>query len=390
MDFDRIINRRGTDCTKWDRMEATYGVPAQDGLPMWVADTDFQAPRVVLDKMQALVDHGIFGYVDLDHDYHAAIAWWMKTRHDWHVDPAWIFTTTGLVNAVGLCLDTFTVPGDGVVLFTPVYHSFAKVIRAGGRRVVECPLVNTQGRYEMDFSAYDAMMTGSETMVILCSPHNPGGQVWSRSELQGLADFCKRHDLKLISDEIHHDLVYPGHRHMPMTEVDRSIVDRTMMLTAPSKTFNIAGLHTGNVIIEDGDLRAQFGARMDALSLAGNSVGQFAAAAAYSPDGAAWVDALMPYLDANRRMFDAAIAGIPGLASMALESTYLAWVDFTDTGMERQEFTRRVEQVAKIGVNHGPTFGTGGDAFLRFNLGTQRVRVAEACDRLRAAFGDLQ
>ncbi|MCF6233098.1 MAG: pyridoxal phosphate-dependent aminotransferase [Rhodobacteraceae bacterium] len=390
MNFDTIIDRFGTSCAKWDMMENIYGVPAEDGLAMWVADTDFRPPQVVLDKMQGLVDHGIFGYVAPQKDLHAAIAWWMKTRHDWQVDPDWIFTTTGLINAVGLCLDAFTKPDDGIVLFTPVYHVFAKVIRAAGRQVVECPLVNNDGRYEMDFDAYDAQMTGNESMVILCSPHNPGGRVWTRAELQGLGDFCKRHDLKLISDEIHHDLVFKGHKHLPMTEADRSVVDRTIILTAPSKTFNIAGLHNGNVIIEDDALRAQFGARMAALAVAGNTFGQFAAMAAYSPEGAEWVDAQMAYLDRNRQMLDQAIDGIPGLSSMPLESTFLAWVDFSDTGMTPEEFTSRVEKTARIAVNHGGTFGTGGEMFLRFNFGTQASRVAEACKRLTSAFGDLQ
>jgi len=299
-------------------------------------------------------------------------------------------TTTGLVNAIALCLDTFTKPDDGVVLFTPVYHAFAKVIRAAGRKVVEYPLVNNDGRYEMDFDAYDAMITGSETMVILCSPHNPGGRVWSRAELQGVADFCKRHDLILVSDEVHHDLVFPGHTHIPMTNADRSIVDRTVTLTAPSKTFNVAGLHTGNVIIEDDTLRAKFAARMSALNLAGNTFGQYAATAAYSPEGAVWVDDLLLYLDGNRQIFDAAIAGIPGLSSMKLESTFLAWVDFSGTGMTPEEFTARVEQVAKIAVNYGTTFGAGGELFLRFNFATQRARVEDACNRLQTAFGDLQ
>jgi len=289
-----------------------------------------------------------------------------------------------------MCLDTFTDPGDGIVLFTPVYHAFAKVIRAAGRTVVECEMINDDGRYTMDFDAWDAMMTGSETIVILCSPHNPGGRVWTQAELQGVADFAKRHDLLLISDEIHHDLVFPGHKHIPMANVDPSVNERLLMLTAPSKTFNVAGLHTGNVIIPDPDLRARFAARMAALSLSPNSVGQFAAAAAYSPDGAEWVDQLMPYLDENRKLFDAAIADIPGMSSMPLESTYLAWVDFTDTGMERAEFTRRVEKVARIAINQGPAFGKGGENFLRFNFGTQRARVEDACNRLRAAFGDLQ
>ena len=389
MEFDKIIDRFGTDCAKWDLMEEIYGVPADGGLAMWVADTDFRAPQVVLDKMQALVDHGIFGYVRPE-EYLSSICWWMKTRHNWTVDPGWIFTTTGLINAVGLCLDTFSEPGDGVILFTPVYHVFAKNIRAAGRQVVECPMVNSNGRYEMDFDAYDAQMTGTERMVILCSPHNPGGCVWSRDELQKLGDFIKRHDLILISDEIHHDLVFPGHTHLPMTQADRSVVDRTIMLTAPSKTFNVAGLHSGNVIIEDDDLRERFAARMGALGVAGNTFGQFAASAAYSPEGAAWVDQLMPYLDNNRKMFDAAIAKIPGLESMPLQSTFLAWVDFSGTGMTTREFTERVEQVAKIAVNHGGPFGTGGEMFLRFNFGTQKSRVADACERLQSAFGDLQ
>jgi cystathionine beta-lyase len=390
MNFDTIIDRRNTNSTKWDRMEAVYGVSPDDGLAMWVADMDFRAPEVVCDRVRQVADHGIFAYANNDAEYTGAIQWWMQERHGWKIDPSWIFTTTGLVNGVGMCLDTFTAPGDGIVLFAPVYHAFAKVIKAAGRTVVECPLVNTDGRYEMDFDAYDRQMTGSEKMVILCSPHNPGGRVWTRAELQGLADFAKRHDLLLVSDEIHHDLVFPNHTHIPMPNVDRSIIDRLVMLTAPSKTFNVAGLHTGNVIIEDDALRARFAARMNALSLAPNSIGQFALAAAYSPEGAKWVDELMIYLDGNRKLFDAAIGDIPGLSSMPLEATFLSWVDFSGTGMTPEEFTRRVERDARIAVNHGDTFGTGGGSFLRFNFGTQRARVAEACDRLAKAFGDLQ
>lgn len=389
MDFDTVIDRRNTHCAKWDKMEALYGVSPDDGLAMWVADTDFRPPQVVLDKMQDMVSHGVFGYT-ADETYLPAIQWWMGTRHGWEIDPSWIFTTTGIVNAVGMCLDAFTNPGDGIILFAPVYHAFARVIKGAGRDVVEYPLTNNNGRYEMDFAAYDGMVTGTEKMIILCSPHNPGGRVWSRDELQELADFAKRHDLLLVSDEIHHDLVYGGAKHTPMPLVDRSITDRLVMLTAPSKTFNIAGLHTGNVIIEDPDLRARFAARMTALSLAGNSVGQAAAAAAYSPEGAVWVDAQMVYLSENKALFDAAIAEIPGVESMPLEATFLSWVDFSGTGMEPSEFTARVEKQARIAANYGATFGMGGESFLRFNIGTQRSRVIEACTRLKAAFADLQ
>ena len=226
-------------------------------------------------------------------------------------------------------------------------------------------------------------------MFILCSPHNPGGRVWTRAELQGVADFCKRHDLVLVSDEIHADLVMPGHKHIPMALIE-GIADRLVMMTATTKTFNIAGAHIGNVIIADPVLREKFAATMMKMGISPNSFGMFMATAAYSPEGAAWVDALNLYLDANRRAFDAGIAAIPGLRSMPLEATYLAWVDFSGTGMSQEEFAARVEKGARIAVNHGTPFGQGGESFLRFNLACPRALIDEAVARLKVAFADLQ
>ena len=390
MNFDEVINRFGTHSVKWDMMEPIYGVPAKDGIAMWVADMDFRPPQCVADSIEKMHTHGLYGYYGDEKPYLDAICWWMKERHGWAIDPKEIFTTHGLVHGTGMCVDAFTQPGDGVVLMTPVYHAFARVISAAGREVVECELANNNGRYEMDFDAWDAQMKGHETMLILCSPHNPGGRVWTKEELQGVADFAKRHDLILVSDEIHHDLVYPGVTHTPMTLADDSITDRLVMMTATTKTFNIAGSHSGNVIIADPDLRKKFANRMAALGLSPNSFGLFMAEAAYSPEGAEWVDALVDYLDGNRKLLDAAIADIPGLASMPLEATYLSWVDFSGTGMGREEFTKRVEQDARIAVNHGPTFGKGGDSFLRFNIATPRSVVQTAVERLAEAFKDLQ
>ncbi|MGC9371427.1 MAG: MalY/PatB family protein [Paracoccaceae bacterium] len=389
MNFDEIIDRRGTHSMKWDMMEPIYGVPKDGGIPMWVADMDFRPPQCISDALQGMVDHGIYGYFGNDTDYRGAIGWWMENRHGWQIDPSWIFTTHGLVNGTGMCVDAFTAPGDGVVLFTPVYHAFARVIKAAGRQVVECPLVNNDGRYEMDFAAYDGLMTGKEKMVILCSPHNPGGRVWTREELQDVADFARRHDLVLVSDEIHHDLVYTPNTHIPMALIE-GIEDRLVMMSATTKTFNIAGSHSGNVIIADEALRHKFAGRMAAMGLSPNSFGLVMATAAYSPEGAEWVDALMAYLDGNRRLFDEGINAIPGLESMPLEATYLAWVDFTGTGMSREEFTRRVEKDARIAVNYGASFGSGGETFLRFNLATPRAVVEQAVSRLQDAFGDLQ
>jgi cystathionine beta-lyase len=390
MDFNRVINRFGSHSVKWDMMEAAYGVPAQDGIAMWVADMDFQPPQCVQDAIAKMGETGVYGYYGDETDYRNAICWWMQNRHGWQVDPSWIFTTHGLVNGTAMCVDAYTKPGDGVVLFTPVYHAFARVIRAADRQVVECPLEQVDGLYRMNFDAYDTMMTGREKMVILCSPHNPGGRVWTRDELQQVADFAKRQDLILVSDEIHHDLVFSGHRHTVMDLVDPSIRDRLVLMTATTKTFNIAGSHSGNVIIPDDALRATFAGRMNALGISPNSFGLFMAEAAYSPEGAEWLDALINYLEGNRKLFDQTINEIPGLHSMPLQSTYLAWVDFSGTGMTRDEFTKRVEQDARIAANHGPTFGTGGDTYLRFNLATPRSVVETACTRLKDAFADLQ
>ena len=390
MSFDEIINRRGTHCSKWDMMEKIYGVPTDTGIAMWVADMDFRPPACVSAAVQGMVDHGIYGYFGDDRAYLDAIRWWMATRHGWDVAADSILTTHGLVNGTALCVDAFTKPGDGVVLMTPVYHAFARVIKAAGREVVECPLALADGRYQMDFDAWDAQMTGRETMLILCSPHNPGGRVWTAAELAGVAAFARRHDLILVSDEIHHDLVMPGQRHTIMSKAAPDILDRLVIMSSTTKTFNIAGCHSGNVIIPDATLRARFAGRLAALGISPNSFGMVMATAAYSPEGAAWVDGLMAYLEGNRALFDAGINAIPGLRSMPLEATYLAWVDFAGTGMAAAEFTARVERQAQIAANHGGTFGKGGESFMRFNLATPRSVVAEAVERLQAAFRDLQ
>lgn len=390
MDFDTQVNRFGTHSVKWDSMEAFYGVPAKDGIAMWVADMEFRPPQCVQAALETMLAHGVYGYYGDETEYRAAIRWWMQTRHGWQIDPAAIFTTHGLVNGTAMCVDAFTQAGDAVVLTTPVYHAFARVIKAAGRSVTECPLALVEGRYEMDFAAWETVLTGRETMMILCSPHNPGGRVWTPAELRGVADFCKQHDLILVSDEIHHDLVMPGHKHTVMANAAPDIADRLVMMTATTKTFNIAGCHTGNVIIADPALRARFAAKMMALGISGNSFGMHMATAAYSPEGAAWVDGLMAYLDGNRRLFDEGMAAIPGLRSMPLEATYLAWLDFSGTGMAADEFIGRVEKEAKIATNHGTAFGAGGEMFLRFNLGTQRAVVEDAVARMQRAFGDLQ
>jgi len=390
MDFDEVIDRRGTHSSKWDTMEELYGVSPDSGLSMWVADMDFRAPKIIQEKLHGINSHGIYGYYGDYKEYNNSIKWWMKNRHNWEIDTSWIFTTHGLVNGTGLCIDAFTKPGDGIILFTPVYYQFSNLVEAARRKVVECPLKLIDNHYHFDFVAYERNLSGDEKMVILCSPHNPGGRVWTKNELQEVAKFAKKHDLVLVSDEIHHDLVYPNKSHTVMPIADPSVCDRLVMMTATTKTFNIAGAHSGNVIIPNPNLRQKFSQRIKALGISPNSFGLFMATAAYSPEGAQWLDELLHYIDGNRVIFDREVNKIPGLSSMPLEGTYLAWVDFSGIGMEEEEFIYRVQEKAKIAVNHGSTFGTGGEKFLRFNLATPRTLVVEATKRLKDAFSDLQ
>lgn len=390
MNFDEQIDRRGSHSAKWDMMEKLFGVPADTGLAMWVADMDFRPPQSVQQAIHDMTAHGVYGYFGDEGPYKAAIQWWMATRHDWQIQPEAILTAHGLVNGTSLCVHAFTQPGEGVAVMSPVYHAFGRVVRAANRRLVELPLTNTDGRYDLDIEGWDQIITPDTKMLILCSPHNPGGRVWTQAELRAIADFAKRHDLILVSDEIHHDLVFPGAKHTVILNAAPDVADRTVVMTASTKTFNIAGCHTGNLIIVDEALRQKISDLMAAWGISGNSFGYKMATAAYSPQGAEWLDALIAYLDENRRVFDAGISAIPGLKSMPLDATYLAWVDFSGTGMEKAEFIARVEREANICINHGTVFGLGGDDFLRFNLAMPRAQILEAVERLQKAFADLQ
>lgn len=386
-DFDEPIDRRQTHSMKWDMMEPLFGVSPGDGIPMWVADMDFRPPPAVMAALAREVEAGVPGYFGDDRAYRAAVQGWMARRHGWEVDPAAILTTHGLVSAVGLALQAYTAPGDGIILFTPVYHAFAKVIVANGRKVVESRLVERDGRHHMDLDALAAALTGRERMVVFCSPHNPGGRIWSVAEQRALAAFCVAHGLTLVSDEIHHDLLMPGEAHVPMALAAPEIADRLVTLTATTKTFNIAGALTGNAIVPDAGLRAKLAGRIAAAGGSPNRFGAIMATAAYA-GGDAWLDALRAYLAGNARVFDAGVEAIPGVRSMRLESTYLAWVDFRGTGMGQAEIERRLRDGARIAASPGPQFGGGGQGWMRFNIAMPRARIREAAARLQAAFGD--
>lgn len=390
MSFNTPIDRRGTNSSKWDLMEELYGVSPDDGLAMWTADSDYQTAPCVIDAVKAAAEHGVFGYGSEDDAYLSAIQWWMQTRHDWTIEKDWILTTQGLGNGIAMCLDVWTQPGDAAVIFTPVYHEFALKVKKAGRIVTECPLVREGDSYVLDFEDAQSRLTGKEKILIWCSPQNPSGRVWTTEELRAVSAFARKNGLLLVSDEIHHDIVYPGQRFVPMANAAPEDTDNTVYLTAASKTFNIAGQRTGNMIIADPDLRAAMRKRLNMLDYKPSVMGVKMITAAYSPQGAVWADEQVAHLQSNREIFDAGINAIPGVWSMPLQSTYLAWVDFSSTGMTHEEVTARIRDSAKIAVSHGPTFGTGGESFMRFNLATQKATVQEAVRRMQEAFADLQ
>lgn len=390
MSFNAKTDRRNTNCVKWDLMDQLYDVDPSDGLAMWTADSDYPTAPCVIEAVKKAAEHGVFGYGFEHDDYLSAIAWWMRERHGWHVEKDWILTTQGLGNSIALCLDVWSDPGDGAAIFSPVYHEFALKVKKAGRVVTECPLKKEGDTYVLDLDDAQSRLTGKEKLLIWCSPQNPSGRIWTADELRAVSAFARKNGMLLVSDEIHHDLVFAGNTYIPTAVAAPDDIDNTVYLTAASKTFNIAGQRTGNMIIADPKLRADMTRRLSSLDYKPSNLGVAMITAAYSPEGAIWVDEQMAHLQSNRDLFDKGMNAIPGVRSMPLQGTYLGWVDFSGTGMDQQEVARRIRDDAKIAVSAGPTFGAGGETFMRFNLATQRSVVEEAVLRMQKAFADLQ
>ena len=390
-DFDRVIERRGTHASKWDMIAQRSGITAPDAIPMWVADMDFAAPPGVSDALTTMVQRAVHGYYGNTGTWAASLSEWMARRHDLKIDPDWVSPTPGVVSALGLILQAVSAPGDEVVVFPPVYHAFRRIITANERRILDAQLVESDGRYAMDLDALRKKLTPRTKVVFFCTPHNPGGTVWSGDEIRALATFCAEHDLILVSDEIHCDLVFAGARHTPTLTAAPEIADRLITCVAATKTFNLAGAHVGACITSNAELKSRLDARIMASGLGSyNAFGMIATEAAWRT-GDAWLDALLTYLAGNRDMLDARIeAAAPGARSMRLASTYLAWVDFSRTGLSSEDVAGRVRERARIFVSPGQQFGPGGEGWLRFNFATPRPILEEALQRLEDAFQDLR
>ena len=383
--FDEDINRLGTNSHKYDNLQSLYGLSPQKTLSMWTADMDFKAPKCVFDALDDLSANGIFGYYGGQESYNLAVKRWYQLKHGWSFDSNSISVVHGLCAGIGIALRAFSKERDGVIIFTPVYHSFINIIKQNNRKLIEYPMYIEDNEYFIDFDHLENNLDGTEKIVLFCSPHNPGGKVWSVNELVTLGKFCQKHNLILISDEIHNDIVFKEKKHVMFPVAAPEIMDRLIILVSSSKTFNIAGGLMGNVIIEDVSLRKKFQQAHKAIGTMPNLFGMKIAESVYS-HGHAWLNDLLLYLEENIKLFDNGVEKINGLKSMKLSATYLAWVDFSKTNMSEKEVIDKVHNIAGIAASVGSSFGTGGKYFMRFNLACPKARVVEAIERLQYAF----
>jgi cystathionine beta-lyase len=383
MKLDRRIDRRGTASLKWDFQKSRTGMEGL--LPMWVADMDFPSPRPVRAALRRRVRHGIFGYTLEPESWYEAAAEWTRARHGWNLEREWLLACPGVVPSLTLAILAFTEPGDGVVIQPPVYYPFASSIRNNGREVLENPL-RLEGSYRMDLERLEASLTPRARLVLLCSPHNPVARVWRREELEELAEVCLRRGLIMVSDEIHCDLVFPGHRHLPTAALSEEAARRTLTLLSPTKTFNLAGLGGSLAVIADPELRSRFRAAKERLwPGAANAFSVVAAEAAWR-HGAPWLQRVLAYVAGNFRFLkDFLAASLPPVRVFPLEGTYLAWLDFRALGLTDAELKRRLLREARVWLDDGPMFGTGGRGFQRLNLACPRSILREALRRLAAA-----
>lgn len=381
-DFDCIIDRCVTECIKWQ----AYGV---DVLPMWVADMDFAAPEPVIAALRARVAHGVFGYEAHPPALVEAIVARLQQLYGWTVAPEAIVFLPGVVTAFNLAAQAFLEPGDGLLIQTPVYPPFFGVTGAANAVTHGMELTrNADGRYSVDYDLFTRTITDRTRMFLLCNPHNPVGRVFREDELMRMAELCLRHDLLICSDEIHCDLIFSGYRHIPIAALAPEVAARTITLMAPSKTFNIAGLHCSFAVIPDAELRQRYLNARRGIVDSVNVLGYTAALAAYQ-EGQPWLEAVLRYLEANRDLVVAFVEEhMSGVSVVSPEGTYLAWLDCRAAGIPGNAHDFFLKE-ARVAVNDGATFGAGGEGFVRLNFGCPRALLNEGLERMRVALTRL-
>jgi len=383
-DFDRRIDRRHTRSYKWDQSEKLFGDP--DILPLWVADMDFHCPPAVQEVLEKRAALGVYGYAIRTDGYFQSIIDWFKRRHGWTIDRSWIVDSPSIVTTLSLAVEQLSEPGSPVVLQSPVYYPFYDVIRLNGRVVAKNPLRIRNGRFEMDLDQLEQLFRDGAKLLLLCSPHNPGGRVWDRDELEKLGELCMRYDVTVVSDEIHADLTLPGHKHTPFASLSPQLADRTITCLAATKTFNLPGLHTSFFVAANPAIRRKLEKRLQTLSLhMASHFAQDAVQAAYT-EGEAWLDEMLAYVNGNLEYaIDYLARHLPQVEPMRPQGTYLLWVDCRKLGLDPQGLKELMYKRAKVAFNEGSTFGTEGAGWLRINLACPRPILVEALERFCAA-----
>ncbi len=382
-DFDKLTNRRGTNSYKWDE------AGGEDIIPLWVADMDFEVAPAIREALQKRVEHGIFGYTLVPDAYYESIISWFGRRHGWTIRREWIQYTTGVVPAVSAVIKALTMPGDKVIVQTPVYNCFFSSIRNNGCEIVENELINVEGTYKMDYVDLERKCADPRTKVmLLCNPHNPAGRVWTADELEQLNIICARHGVIVLSDEIHCELTY-GNRYTPFAAVSDECRDNCVVCTSPSKSFNTAGLQIANIICNNAGLRSRIDRAININEVCDvNPFGVVALMAAYN-EGEEWLDSLCAYLKGNYDALCSWMDGhLPHLRITPLEGTYLVWVDCRALGQTSDELTERLLNEAKVQVNSGTMYGPAGVGFIRINLACPRSRLMEGLARMEKVLAD--
>lgn len=383
--FDEIIDRRSTNSIKYDFAEE-MGKPT-DVLPMWVADMDFKSPPEVTEALIKVAQHGIFGYSLSKKDYFDAVHYWFNTRFGWDVKKEWLIETPGVVFAISTAIRAFTDEADAVMIQQPVYHPFSEKIRVNNRKLVNNPLVYENGEYKMDIKDFESKIKEHRVkLFILCSPHNPVGRVWTKEELTEIGDICMKHGVIVISDEIHADFIYEGYKHTIFSEVKQEYLDNTIICTAPSKTFNLAGLQVSNIFIPNKKLREKYKTEMKKAGYGSlNTLGIVACQAAYRY-GAQWLDELMTYLTGNLNFVRGFLKErLPQVKLVEPQGSYLIWLDFSGLNINAEELEDLILNRAKLWLNSGTIFGPEGEGFQRMNIACPRSVVEEAFLRLEKA-----
>lgn len=386
LDFDKVIERKNTDCVKYDSA-AKHGMP-EDILPMWVADMDFMVSQKILDAVTERVKHGIFGYTESGESYFEAVAGWMEKRHGWKVQPQWLVETPGVVFALAMAVKAYSKEGDAVLIQQPVYYPFSRVIEQNGRKVVSNDLVlGEDGRYHMDPEDFERKIVENDIgLFLLCSPHNPVSRVWTAEELMRIGEICVKHHVIVVSDEIHADFVFGDRKHSVFASLKKEFEEISVICTAPSKTFNIAGLQVSNIFIADEELRSRFIGQINASGCSGpNAPGLTACEAAYRYGGE-WYEAMMEYVAGNIKFMKEYIeTELPQLKVSETEGTYLVWVDFRGLGLSEEELEELIVKKANLWLDGGTMFGRAGAGFERFNVACPRSILERALGQLKEA-----